>query len=143
MTLQSTSRYVLKALTSEAKLALQGDARSLGELPFRVGRDTRSLGGPEPREITERRASGMAPNNELYLRETGLEVYVSREHFLINRVDGELRLVDRNSALGTWVEGRLVGGERRGGECQLHAGDIIIPGSYKSGFIFKIVVGDN
>ena len=143
MTLQSTSLYVLKALTSEAKLALQADARSFGELPFRVGRDTRSLVGPESREITERRASGMAPNNELYLRETGLEVYVSREHFLIDTVDGEYRLVDRNSALGTWVEGRLIGGDRRGGETRLLSGDIIIPGSYKSGFIFKFVVDDN
>ena len=85
----------------------------------------------------------MPPNNELYLRENGLEVYVSREHFLIDSVAGEYRLVDRNSALGTWVEGRLIGGDRRGGECQLRPGDVIIPGSYKSGFIFKFIVGDN
>ena len=143
MTVQSTSQYVLKALTTEAKSALQSDAYAFAELPFRVGRDTRTVGGPVAREIAERRTPGMQPNNDLYLRETGLEVFVSREHFLIDCVGGEYRLVDRHSALGTWVEGRLIGGDRRGGDCRLLPGDIVIPGSYKSGFIFKFLVGEN
>lgn len=143
MTLQTAQRYLLKALTTEATSALQSDTRAFAEFPFRVGRDTRNLAGPEPRAIIERRTSGMEANNELYLRETGLEVFVSREHFQIDRVDGQYRLVDRHSALGTWVEGRLLGGDRRGGDCQLFSGDIIIPGSYKSGFIFKFVVDES
>jgi FHA domain len=141
MTLQANAQYSLKALTSEARSALGSDVYSFAELPLRVGRDTRTLNGPVPREIAERRASGMEPNNDLYLREAGHEVYVSREHFMIDCVDGEYRLLDRLSALGTWVEGRLIGGDRRGGDCRLVAGDIIIPGSYKSGFIFKFCVG--
>ena len=143
MTSQSTSLYVLKALTTEAKSALQSDAYSFGEFPFRVGRDTRTLSGPVPREIAERREHRMQPNNDLYLREAGPEVYVSREHFLIDCMGGEYRLVDRQSALGTWVDGRLIGGDRRGGDCRLVPGDIVIPGSYKSGFIFKFLVSEN
>ena len=143
MTLQATVQYLLKALTTEATSALRSDAYLCTELPLRVGRDTRTLNGLVPREIAERRTPGMEPNNDLYLREAGHEVYVSREHFLIDYVGGEYRLVDRLSALGTWVEGRLIGGDRRGGDCRLLPGDIIMPGSYKSGFIFKFLVGEN
>lgn len=143
MSSQSTFLFVLKALTTEAKSAQQSDAYSCSEVPFRVGRDTRSLSGPVPREIAERRAPGVKPNNDLYLREAGQEIFVSREHFLIDRVGDEYRLIDRQSALGTWVEGRLIGGDRRGGDCRLLPGDIIIPGSYKSGFIFKFLVGES
>lgn len=142
MSSQLTSTYVLKALTTVAKSGLQSDAWSFSELPLRVGRDTRTSNAPVTREIAERRARGMQPNNEIYLRESGSEVFVSREHFLIEQVGSEFRLVDRQSTLGTWVDGRLIGGDHRGGDCRLQSGDVIIPGSYKSGFIFKFLVGE-
>ena len=85
-------------------------------LPLRVGRDTRTPNAAASSEIAERRARGVQPNNDLYLRESGTEIFVSREHFLIEQVGGEFRLVDRKSTLGTWVEGRLIGGDQRGGE---------------------------
>ena len=142
MSSQSTSRYALKALTAVAKLALQADPWSFLALPLRVGRDTRTPNAAASSEIAERRARGVQPNNDLYLRESGTEIFVSREHFLIEQVGGEFRLVDRKSTLGTWVEGRLIGGDQRGGDCRLLPGDVIIPGSYKSGFIFKFLVGE-
>ena len=142
MSSQSDSPYALKALTSVARTALQSDACSISSFPFRVGREMRTLHGPVPREIAERRKRGItAPNNDLYLLESGTEVFVSREHFLIEQVGGEFRLVDRQSTLGTWVEGRLIGGDQRGGNCRLLPGDVIITGSHKSGFIFKFLVG--
>lgn len=136
-----TSRCVLKALTAEARSALRVESYTFDDFPFRVGRDTRNLSGTVPRGNPERREHRIQPNNELYLIETGPEVFVSREHFLIDLVQGEYRLVDRLSALGTWVEGRLIGGDRRGGESRLLPGDVVIPGSFKSGFIFKFLVG--
>lgn len=142
MSSQLTSTYVLKALTTVAKSALQTDARSFSDLPLRVGRDTRTSNEPVTREVAERRARGMPANNDIYLRESGAEVFVSREHFLIEHVGAQFRLIDRQSTLGTWVDGRLIGGDQRGGECQLRSGDVIIPGSYKSGFIFKFLVGE-
>ena len=142
MSSPATYPYALTALTAVAKSALQSDAWSFSVLPLRVGRDTRALNAPVPSEIAERRAGGMQPNNDLYLQESGSEIFVSREHFLIERVGGEFRIVDRKSTLGTWVEGRLIGGDQRGGDCRLLPGDVIIPGSYKSGFIFKFLVGE-
>lgn len=142
MSSQLTATYVLKALTTVAKSGLQTDAWSCSELPLRVGRDTRASNAPVTRETAERRARNMPPNNEIYLRESGAEVFVSREHFLIEQVGAQFRLVDRLSTLGTWVDGHLIGGDHRGGDCQLRSGDVIIPGSYKSGFIFKFLVGE-
>lgn len=44
---------------------------------------------------------------------------------------------DRDSACGTLVEGRALGGARTGGRCALWEGDVIIPGGSGSRFGFK------
>lgn len=131
----------LKALTIEAQTALHGHQLQLDRYPFRVGRECR---GPNAHWLksdgTERRRSSAAPTNELYLWEQGREVYVSRNHLQIERDGDGFVLVDRESALGTWVEGSLVGGNRRGGQTALHHGDVIIIGAHRSGFIFKFII---
>lgn len=130
----------LKALTLEAQAALHGQQLAITELPFRVGRESRGPNEGWKKSNQERRAGKSAPNNDLYIWESTREVYVSRDHFQIEREGDQFRLVDRNSALGTWVEGQLVGGKRTGGAANLANGDVIILGSHLSGFLFKFVV---
>jgi pSer/pThr/pTyr-binding forkhead associated (FHA) protein len=130
----------LKALTLEAQGALHGHSLAIDELPFRVGRESRGPNEGWKKANQDRRSGMSAPNNDLYIWETSRELYVSREHFAIDKKDGEFYLFDKNSALGTWVEGQLVGGKRAGGSVRLHDGDVIILGSYQSGFIFKFVL---
>lgn len=129
----------LKALTLEAQGALHGPQLAIDVLPFRVGRESRGPNEGWKRSQQERRGGKAAPNNELYIWEQTREVFISREHFQIERDDAGFRLVDRQSALGTWVEGHLVGGKRTGGNVRLNHGDVIILGSHLSGFIFKFV----
>lgn len=141
MSEQSGSKARLKALTPEAAQAIGGPVVPLTCYPFRVGRESRRaaatralLGGGERRE------GGAKPNNDLYVLEQTHEVYVSREHFEIQKTDSGFQLVDRASALGTWVEGTLVGGSRAGGKSPIRSGDVIIIASYHSGLIFKFLV---
>ena len=130
----------LKALTLEAQSALHAAELALTVVPYRVGRESRgpNAGWLRPQREAERRESA-DPNNDLYLWEKGPEHYVSREHFLIERRGEQWLLIDRDSAVGTWVEGQLVGGNRRGGSVALDHGDVIVVGSHRSGFVFKFL----
>lgn len=127
----------LKALTLDAQTAIHGHQIAISAFPFRVGRESR---GPDVGWTKERRTSNSAPNNELYLWEQHKEIHVSREHFMIEREGDKFTLVDRQSALGTWVEGHLVGGNRRGGKVRLNDNDVLIIGTHLSGFIFKFCI---
>jgi pSer/pThr/pTyr-binding forkhead associated (FHA) protein len=131
----------LKALTLEAQSALHGQTFPIDSFPFRVGRESRGPNEGWLKSERNRRTGQSAPNNDLYIWEQTREVFVSREHFQIDRLAGRFQLEDRNSALGTWVEGHLVGGKRAGGTVELHDGDVIILGSHLSGFVFKFLVG--
>jgi pSer/pThr/pTyr-binding forkhead associated (FHA) protein len=126
----------LVALTDQARIALTGMERVIERFPFKVGRESR-LAGSRPWQGTERRARTSPQLNDLYLVESTKVVNVSREHFLIERVDDRYFLVDRGSACGTVVEGRGVGGNRTGGRAELHNHDVIIVGTAASPFIFK------
>lgn len=130
----------LKALTLEAQGALHGPQLAIEGFPFRVGRESRGPNEGWKRAQQDRRSGMASPNNDLYVWEQTREVFVSREHFEIVKEPEGYRLIDRNSALGTWVEGHLVGGKRTGGSVPLKDGDVIILGSYLSGFIFKFIV---
>lgn len=130
-------RPTLVALTPEAKAALGGAEVVISVFPFRVGRDSRSLGRAAPRTLVDRRKSSGRPTNDLYLAEKTEPFQVSREHLQILHNGTRYVLVDRQSASGTIVEGTLVGGERRGGAVQLSDGDVIIVGSSRSPFVLK------
>lgn len=144
MSAESRPFAYLRALTRDAENACRQQIIPVDVSPFRVGRESRSPSMERPLLLTDERRgpSAARPNNELYLIETTREVYVSREHFEIVREDDGFYLMDRQSALGTWVEGELVGGNRKGGRAPLNDGDVIFVGSYRSGFIFKFVVDD-
>jgi pSer/pThr/pTyr-binding forkhead associated (FHA) protein len=130
----------LKALTLESQAAIHGKQFAITEIPFRVGRESRGPNEGWVRSPQDRREGRSAPNNDLYIWEQSREVFVSREHFQIEKRNGSLWLVDRKSTLGTWVEGQLVGGKKAGGAVELYDNDVIILGSHQSGFIFKFLL---
>lgn len=139
----SAVKVALRALTLEAQSALHAHERELETFPYRVGRESRSPNAGWAKTQGPERRAGASPTNDLYLWEKDQHsVHVSREHFEIVQEGDEFYLVDRCSALGTWVEGQLVGGNRRGGKVRLQPGHVIIVGSYHSGFIFKFVMDE-
>lgn len=136
-------KVALRALTLEAQSALHAQQLVLEAFPFRVGRENRGPNAHWKRDAGPDRRVGSSPTNDLYLWEAEDSLHVSREHFAIEKEGSDFYLVDRCSALGTWVEGQLVGGQRRGGRVHLLPGHVIIVGSHRSGFIFKFVVEDD
>lgn len=133
-------RPYLIAVSPAAKWALGGKDFPLTKLPFRVGRETRVNEDSNWLEkwIPERRKGVKRSINNLYIYEPGEEKFISREHFLIDELPkGIFVLVDRESSLGTLVDGKLIGGDRRGGGVHLSHGATIIPGGEKSPFVFR------
>lgn len=128
----------LQALTPEATASLGAGRIRLERLPFRVGRESRLVAGEDGLRVAERRKSGGAPNNELYLVDAGPRLQVSRNHFLIEAdSDGGYRLIDRSSACGTLVGSQQIGGRDEGGSCPLRPGDVIVVGNSASPFVFR------
>jgi pSer/pThr/pTyr-binding forkhead associated (FHA) protein len=134
---QSADLAYLVPLTPESRGAAATPAMPLRTFPFRVGRDCRDP-DRRPRLLRgeRRRGAGGGPN-DLYLPDPSPLLRLSREHFLIGEEDGRYFLEDRQSACGTLVEGRTIGGKRTGGRCELRDGDVIIPGGSGSHFVFK------
>ena len=90
--------------------------------------------------LIERRNTKAEPNNELYVRDMGRHLNVSREHFHIERKeDGGYEVVDRGSACGTRVGGIVIGGEYTGGRCELMDGDAITVGGSDSAIVFEFI----
>ena len=86
---------------------------------------------------------GIAPQlNDVYLLEPPWVdlVQISREHFLIDWVDGEFVLVDRGSVCGTIVGGQQIGGSRQGGRAPLRSGDLIVVGTDASEYVFRFEI---
>jgi pSer/pThr/pTyr-binding forkhead associated (FHA) protein len=126
----------LVALTEDAQRALRGEQKVIERFPFKVGRESR-LGPAKSWQAGERRATTTTQLNDVYIVDTGDILNVSREHFLIEHDGGRYMLTDRGSACGTIVEGRTVGGDRKGGRVELHDHDVIVVGTASSPFIFK------
>lgn len=136
----STGQAGLSALTPEAKDALGGAELPVTQFPFRVGLESRARRAVA-RIVMDRRRPGSRPSNELYLAEPEPATNVSREHFQIEHNGAQYVLVDRQSACGTLVEGRVVGGKQAGGAVPLRDGDVIIVGTSASRFVFKFRAG--
>jgi hypothetical protein len=126
----------LIALTDEARHAIGAEYVTLARLPFKVGRESRSMLTRLSNSLDRR--IGSAPQvNDVYIDEKDRFVHVSREHFLIDLDEDGYFLVDRGSVCGTIVAGRQVGGDRRGGRARLRDHDLIIVGSAASPYLFK------
>jgi pSer/pThr/pTyr-binding forkhead associated (FHA) protein len=114
---------------------LGGNELVLPHLPFRVGRENRL--NKLVNAIERRIGAGHKQVNDIYLVEDTEYVNVSREHFVIEEVQGRVQLRDVGSACGTIVEGEILGGERAGGVAELRDHDVIIVGTSGSPFVFK------
>lgn len=130
----------LKALTPESRAAMGADLLEIVRFPFRVGRESRTDSGGRGHAEVRRRADS-TPNNDLYLPETGSELNVSREHFMIDLREGGFVLVDRGSSCGTLVEGIPVGNRRGEVVHPLADQDVVVVGTSTSRYVFKFVVG--
>lgn len=130
---------ILRSVTPTARLSI-GEQVALDRFPFRVGREGRThIPASGLRGMMERRSTTQAKtNNELYVKDFGKSVNVSREHFQIEaKDDGSYELVDRGSACGTIVSDQVVGGNFIGGRCPLKFGDSIIVGTRQSSIVFE------
>lgn len=127
----------LRSVTPTARLSI-GDEIVLDRFPFRVGREGRAqLTSGIPGQL-ERQLPPERTNNDLYVKDFGTSVNVSREHFQIEvKGDGSYELVDRGSACGTIVGDCVVGGNLSGGRCPLEFGDTIIVGTQQSAIVFE------
>jgi hypothetical protein len=133
----TASAPVLRSITPTARL-IMGDEIALNRFPFRVGREGRKQRPAGILSKLERRPPIEPSNNELYVKDFGKVVNVSREHFQIEvKSDGSYELVDRGSACGTIVGNNVVGGNFSGGRCPLTFGDAIIVGTRQSEIVFE------
>jgi CRP/FNR family transcriptional regulator, cyclic AMP receptor protein len=100
----------------------------LGDLPFVVGR------GPVARE-------GLPPlQPDLKLDDTA-PFRLSRNHFMIEKRDGNYYAHDLRSTLGTIVNGEPIGDQFRGDEAPLRAGENeVIAGGVNSPFVFSVFI---
>jgi len=133
---------VLRSVTPTARLSI-GDEIVLDRFPFRVGREGRAQPATGIRSLMDRRPPPERTNNELYVKDFGKSVNVSREHFQIEaKDDGTYELVDRGSACGTIVRDHVIGGNFTGGRCPLEFGDSIIVGTWQSAIVFEFSRAD-
>ncbi len=102
-------------------------------LPFKVGRENRTA-VMKLVMFVERRLGLAPPTNDIYVVDP--DHRVSPEHFLIDFTQGKFVLTDRGSVCGTTVNGKTVGGDRRGGHTELHDEDEIVIGNAASPFVF-------
>ncbi len=136
----ATTVIRLIALTQYARDGLGMAEMTIDRFPFRVGRECRTA---VSKVMAVERRRGMAPPlNDLYLVEPvpQLDPVVSREHFLIDFTEGKFVLTDRGSMCGTTVNGKIIGGDRRGGHTELHDQDEISLEAEGSPFVFKFRV---
>ena len=134
---QTTPRLV--ATTDEAVRSLGGKSEvSITEFPFKVGRESRSP-DTDRKEFTGLRLNVAPELNDLYLLEPRWSdiLQISREHFAIESTGDGFFLVDRQSACGTIVAGKMVGGNRTGGRTELRHGDVIVVGLAGSEYAFR------
>lgn len=142
-------KAMLKALTPEAVEAtpaidIDGDLIVIYSFPFRVGRESRVAqinGRLEPIDRPKKDINSK-PNNDLYLIDRGHLLNISREHFQIERREGEYYLVDRGSACGTKLHGTALGGDDKGGTIKITDGDVIGVGAKATPYLFKFISFD-
>ena len=146
---QVLPRAVLAPLTPEAKAAMPQLSRNVGyvsihKFPFRIGRESRvrNVGGRLERIERQRLVNDGAPNNDLYLIDTGDYLNISREHLQIDIDDGAYAVLDRGSACGTQVSGNSIGGNDQTGVSRLNDGDVIAFGTKNSPYQYRFVSFD-
>jgi hypothetical protein len=114
---------VLSGTNGTSRDALDGGEIEIGKFPFKIGREQRSRG------------VDVFFDNDLCLRDSP-PFNVSRNHFLIDKVEGRYVVIDRGSHLGT-----IVNGKRIDAQSALNTGENkIIVGQQTSPFVFKLEI---
>ncbi len=115
---------ILSGLNESSAEALDDGEMNISKFPFKVGRK---------HELDE---VDVLSDNDLYLEDFP-PYSISRNHFLIDKVDGRYVVIDRGRRLGTIVIGRKIDVQsvlnRKENE--------IIAGPQLSPFVFKLVIG--
>lgn len=121
-------KVYISGLTPEAGSALGAGELEITKFPFKVGRKT------------ENYAKDLFSHNDLYL-EDNKPFNVSRNHFSIQGKMSKFFVIDRGSALGTWVNDIRIGGPSGTNEAELNRGDnTVVAGSPESPYRFKVSV---
>jgi len=132
---------VLKAVTPEAKQALQRESIVIREFPFRIGREARFALVHGTLRSAEKRSRSQPPNNDIYLIDRGELLNISREHCQIEQMaDDAFEVLDRGSTCGTVVDGQEIGGDKAVSRCALKPGSTIVLGMADSPFVFEFAV---
>ena len=129
----SPTVFRLVARTEDAVRILGMVEICIERLPFKVGRENRTA-VMKLVMFVERRLGRAPPTNDIYVVDP--DHRVSPEHFLIDFTQGKFVLTDRGSVCGTTVNGKTIGGDRRGGHTELHDEDEIVIGNAASPFVF-------
>ena len=128
----------LIARTEDARRALGMAEIRIERFPFSVGRERRTV--VTVVTFAERRMGVVPPLNDTCLIEATERHHVSGEHFRIVFSQGRFVLTDRGSMCGTTVNGKTIGGHRRGGHADLHDHDDIVVGDAPSPFVVEFRV---
>lgn len=121
-------KVFISGLTPEAKAALGSADIEINKFPFKVGRKTENC------------MKDLFSHNDLYLNDNK-PFNVSRNHFSIQAKMSKFVIIDRGSALGTWVNDIRIGGPSGANETELIIGDNIISvGSSESPYKFKVTI---
>jgi hypothetical protein len=132
----------LIAVTGEALASLGGRREiRLAAFPFNVGRESRLRAFEKLKSQLDRRLGGGPEVNDLYLLEPPAPLlHISRAHFLIDYIDDRFVLVDRESACGTIVAGKMIGGGGSSEYADLRDGDTIVVGGDESPYVFEFQI---
>lgn len=127
-------RYlVISGLNEISSDALRSRKVEVRTFPYRVGRfavDNVKNSSKIESEHKERQGA-----NDLYMYEEGPNYYISINHFVLDKQDGQFVLIDRGSRSGVLVDDIPVKGS-----CVLKEENHIIIGSSYSPFLFKIEI---
>ena len=120
------SRFaVLFGLNEVSSDALDGGEMKISSFPFKVGR----------KHEFELGEDDVLSDNDLYLKDF-LPFNVSRNHFLIDKIEGRFVVIDRGSRLGTIVNGKRINVQN----ILNKKVNKIIVGSKPSPFVFKLEI---
>ena len=121
---QSDSLFVVLSGSNEVSSDAIGGEMRISSFPFKVGRE-HELG-----------KNDVLSDNDLYLKDFLPIFNVSRNHFLIDKIEGRFIVLDRGSTLGTIVNGKRI-------DAQIILNkkvNQIIIGSEASPFVFKLEI---
>jgi len=129
-------RYlVISGLNEISSDALRSRKVEVRTFPYRVGRFTVDDVKSNAQKENEDKHKEKPGANDLYMYEDGPNYYISINHFVLDKKEGEFVLIDRGSRSGILVDDIPVKGS-----CVLKEENQIIIGSSYSPFLFKFEI---